>query len=185
MFRTLFLLFLIVPIIEIAFLIQLSDVIGGGATIILVIATAYLGAKLVKSQGLQAFHNMRTQSSPSAMPGAELFNGVCILISGVLLLTPGVFTDVIGFLLLTPPVRIWLGAALVKKVMSAVATQSQNGQAGFSFTSAQFGQNPHSHSSTQSQNGQVEDEFQPFNKETKTEKPRQSTIIDGEYERKD
>lgn len=137
MFKILFLLFLVVPIIEISILIQLSEVIGGWTTILVVILTAYLGAKMVKQQGLQTVQQIQLKSASGQIPGEELFSGVCILISGVLLVTPGILTDVFGFLLLTPVVRKKMAAVLKQKIHLFGAGQA--GQFGGQFGSGQFG----------------------------------------------
>lgn len=145
MFRTLFVLFLIVPIVEISILIQLSDVIGGWPTILLVVLTAYLGAKMVKQQGLATLAQIQQKSAQGQIPGEELFSGVCILISGVLLLTPGILTDVLGFALLTPAIRKVMVTELKKRI-HLFAANSGGAQGGFSFSSTDFGRHQfHTH----------------------------------------
>ncbi|CAH9054787.1 hypothetical protein PSECIP111951_04138 [Pseudoalteromonas holothuriae] len=167
MFRILFVLFIVVPIIEIALLIQVSDVIGGVATIALVILTAIFGAKLVKQQGLSAYSNVQGQMSQGQMPAAELFTGLCVIIAGVLLMTPGIMTDVLGFMLLTPVIRTRLAKALMKQV--TVKMQTSMNQSHNTFTH---------HSSTS----------QPFehaeHRDLKS-KEQSSNTIEGEYQRKD
>ena len=144
MFRTLFVLFLIVPIVEISILIQLSEVIGGWPTILLVVLTAYLGAKMVKQQGLATLAQIQQKSAQGQIPGEELFSGVCILISGVLLLTPGILTDVLGFTLLTPAIRKLMVTELKKRIHLFAA--NSGGQGGFSFNSQDFGRHQfHTH----------------------------------------
>lgn len=156
MFRFLFLLFILVPIIEIALLIQVAEVIGGFATIALVIVTAILGAKLVKKQGMGALQNVQTQMAQGQMPAQELFTGLCVIIAGVLLMTPGIMTDVFGFLLLTPAIRNKLAAGLASQATVRMSAQMHN-------TGNTYEQ------PTQSQQQRVE----------------QPNTIDGEYERKD
>jgi UPF0716 protein FxsA len=185
MFRTLFLLFLIVPVIEISILLQLSDVIGGWSTILLVIFTAYLGAKMVKQQGLQAIAQIQQKAASGQIPGEELFNGVCILISGVLLLTPGILTDVLGFLLLTPVVRSKMATALKQKMHLFVAG-SQQGQP-FSFTSSQFTSEQDNKDSNANQgyiidHNRHEDEG---SHSSDTNPSGSNDVIDGEFQRKD
>lgn len=113
MFRLLFVLFLIVPLIEIFFLIQVGQVIGAGWTIFLVVATAVIGAFLLRLQGFQTLHRAQTSMARGEIPATEMLEGLCLLISGALLLTPGFMTDTFGFLLLTPPVR----QALIKQML--------------------------------------------------------------------
>ena len=154
MFRFLFLLFILVPIVEIALLIQVSEVIGGFATIALVI----VGAKLVKQQGMGAIQNVQLQMAQGQMPAKELFTGLCVIIAGVLLMTPGIMTDFFGFLLLTPAIRNKLAAGLASQATVRMSSQANQGSA----------------------------HFQYHSKTTTHEEPNhQPTTIDGEFERKD
>ena len=101
----LFLLFLTVPLIEIALFIQVGGWIGLWPTLAIVILTAILGTWLVRSQGLSELNRLRSSFSELRDPTEPLAHGAMILISGALLLTPGFFTDAVGFALLAPPVR--------------------------------------------------------------------------------
>lgn len=103
--KFLFLLFFIVPLVEIYFLIQVGEVIGAGFTIALVVATAVLGAALVRSQGFSTIARVQNQLNHGELPAIEIFEGLFLLVAGALLLTPGFFTDAIGFACLTPPLR--------------------------------------------------------------------------------
>lgn len=114
MFRLLFVLFLLIPLIEIFFLIQVGQVIGAGWTIFLVVATAVIGAFLLRLQGFQTLHRAQSAMSRGQLPAVEMLEGLCLLVSGALLLTPGFFTDTVGFLLLVPPVRRALIAQMLK-----------------------------------------------------------------------
>ena len=104
-FQFLFLLFLFIPVIEIYLLIQVGSMIGALNTIGLVILTAVLGATLLRQQGLATLANARTSMSQGQLPAVNLVEGVILLVCGALLLTPGFFTDVIGFAGLLPPLR--------------------------------------------------------------------------------
>lgn len=101
----LFLAFLAVPLIEIALFIQIGGAIGLGWTLAIVVFTAVLGTWLVRNQGLLALSQVRGSFSQMQDPTEPLANGAMILFSGALLLTPGFFTDAVGFALLIPPVR--------------------------------------------------------------------------------
>ncbi len=101
----LFLLFVAVPLIEIALFIKLGGILGLWATLGIVIATAFLGTWLVRTQGLAAMNQLRGSFSEMRDPSEPLANGAMILFAGALLLTPGFFTDGVGFLLLFPPFR--------------------------------------------------------------------------------
>ena len=100
--------FIGVPLIEIAVFIQVGGQIGLGATLALVILTAVLGAWQLRAQGLATLERARTQMDKGVMPAQELFDGMCLLFAGALLLTPGFVTDSIGFLLFLAPVRAFL-----------------------------------------------------------------------------
>lgn len=101
----LFLAFLLVPLIEIALFIQIGGAIGLWPTLAIVILTAVLGTWLVRTQGLMAMNQLRSSFSDLRDPSEPLAHGAMILVAGALLLTPGFFTDAVGFLLLMPPVR--------------------------------------------------------------------------------
>jgi UPF0716 protein FxsA len=108
----LFLLFLLIPLFEIWFLIKVGGIVGAGWTIFLVVATAVIGAGLVRTQGLSAIGRIQRELAEGGLPADELLQGVFLLVAGALLLTPGFFTDAIGFSLLVPPVRRWLARRL-------------------------------------------------------------------------
>ena len=115
MFRSLFFLFLLIPLIEIYFLIQVGEVIGAGWTIFLVVATAVIGVGLLRMQGLNTLHKAQVSMAQGQLPAIAMFEGVALLFSGALLLTPGFFTDAIGFILLVPPIR----QGLIKNVLAS------------------------------------------------------------------
>ncbi|QGY00154.1 FxsA family protein [Roseovarius faecimaris] len=112
----LFLAFLAVPLIEIALFIQVGGAIGLWPTLGIVVLTAILGTVLVKTQGALAMNNLRGSFSRLEDPSEPLAHGAMILVSGALLLTPGFFTDAVGFALLMPPVRSAVFAWLRKRV---------------------------------------------------------------------
>ncbi|MPY70066.1 MAG: hypothetical protein GEU92_08260 [Alphaproteobacteria bacterium] len=97
--------FLAVPIVEIALLIQVGGMIGVWNTVALVVLTAIIGAALLRAQGTKTLIAAQESLRRNEMPVVELFDGACLLVAGVLLLTPGFFTDTIGFLLFVPPLR--------------------------------------------------------------------------------
>lgn len=105
LFRLLFILFLTIPLIEIYLLIQVGEVIGAGWTIFAVVATAVIGAALLRLQGLATLYEAQRKMAHGELPATALIEGVMLLLSGALLLTPGFFTDTLGFLVLIPPLR--------------------------------------------------------------------------------
>ncbi|MEM6886590.1 MAG: FxsA family protein [Pseudomonadota bacterium] len=112
----LFFAFLAVPLVEITLFIQIGGLIGLGWTLLTVVATAVLGTYLVRNQGLLAMSQIRASFSEIRDPTEPLVHGAMILFSGALLLTPGFFTDAVGFLLLVPSVRTAAFNALRSKV---------------------------------------------------------------------
>lgn len=130
MFRSLFILFLLVPLIEIYFLIQVGSVIGAAWTVFLVVATAVIGAGLLRLQGFSTLQRAQHTMAQGQLPAVAMLEGVALLFSGALLLTPGFFTDAVGFALLVPMIR----QGLIKRVFAKGAFQfhghtmhSQNG----------------------------------------------------------
>ncbi len=101
----LFLLLVAVPIIEIALFIEIGGWLGTWPTIGIVVLTALLGPFMLRQQGLKALGDIQGRLMAGDDPGQMLADGAMILVSGVLLLTPGFFTDAVGFLLLVPGVR--------------------------------------------------------------------------------
>jgi len=101
----LLLAFILVPMIEIALFIQVGGAIGLGWTLAIVLLTAVIGTWLVRAQGVQTMDRLRRSFNDLSDPSEPLADGAMILFAGALLLTPGFFTDAVGFLLLTPPFR--------------------------------------------------------------------------------
>ncbi len=101
----LFIIFVIIPLTEIALFIAIGGQIGLWWTLSLTFVTALIGAFLVRSEGLQTIFSARARMRDNEIPLDALFHGICIAVAGALLITPGFLTDAIGFLLLTPPFR--------------------------------------------------------------------------------
>ena len=114
-FTLLLALFLVVPLVEIYLLIQVGGIIGAIPTVALVVFTAVLGALLLRLQGLETLRRVQLAMMRGEVPAAEMLEGVVLLISGALLLTPGFFTDTLGFLGLVPSVRRWLVRAFLAR----------------------------------------------------------------------
>lgn len=101
----LFVLFVAIPIIEIALFIQVGGLIGLWPTLAIVVVTAFIGTSLMRAQGALAMSQIRQNFNELRDPTESLAHGAMILFAGALLLTPGFFTDFTGFLLLFPPFR--------------------------------------------------------------------------------
>ena len=100
---------ILIPIIEIAVLIEAGGQIGVWPTIGAVILTAFIGTILLRQQGLATYHKVQKSVEQNQSPMEGVFNGMCLLIAGALLLTPGFVTDAVGFLLFIPIFRTILG----------------------------------------------------------------------------
>lgn len=120
----LLLAFLAVPLIEIALFVQVGGVIGLWPTLAIVVLTAVLGTWLMRTQGALALADVRRSLHGQSDPTEALAHGAMILVAGVLLLTPGFFTDALGFALLMPPVRRAVLGWLRKRV-SVVSAQGR------------------------------------------------------------
>lgn len=120
MYFKLFLLFLIVPVIEIYLLIKVGSVIGGVATVATLLAISLFGAWLMKSQGGRILTEIRDELSRGRLPAARMLDGALVFIGGVLLATPGFFTDFVGIFFLIPATRrvikAWLGLWLQSRI---------------------------------------------------------------------
>ncbi|NMM45038.1 FxsA family protein [Rhodospirillaceae bacterium KN72] len=110
------LVFILVPIAEIAIFIEVGDRIGLGWTLFTIVATALIGTALVRQQGLQTLMKVRSDMERNVLPVDAMLTGLCILVAGVLLLTPGFLTDFLGFMLLIPPLRSAIGHGIVHQM---------------------------------------------------------------------
>jgi UPF0716 protein FxsA len=99
------LLFIALPIAEIAVIIKVGSWLGVGETIALLLGVSLLGIWLVKRQGIGVLRRMREQTNAGRVPGTEIVDGALLLLAGALLIPPGFITDAAGLLLLLPPVR--------------------------------------------------------------------------------
>ncbi len=101
----LILLFTVTPVVELFLLLHLAKVTSVWTTIGIVLFTGILGAYLSKNQGRLIISKIRMEVNEGRMPGEQLINGLCVLIGGALLLTPGIITDILGFSLVIPGTR--------------------------------------------------------------------------------
>lgn len=156
MLRIFLLLFIAVPIIEIAVLLQVGGLIGGLNTLLLIVATAVIGAVLVKQQGIQNWLTMQQKLACGQPPALEMVSGILIFLAGVMLITPGFVTDIIGLAFLLPASRKVIAAYLLKHLFV-------RGQAGF--TQFHFRQRG------------------DFDHDADSHRQSEGTVIDGEYSR--
>jgi UPF0716 protein FxsA len=130
MFPLIVFFFLAVPIIEIYLLIQVGQVVGAGWTILLVVLTAVIGVWLLRIQGLSTLTRAQRRLQENELPAREILEGMALVVAGAFFLTPGFFTDTIGFLLLFPPTRMWLASLVASRmvVSGAMHAHSIHGQ---------------------------------------------------------
>lgn len=114
MLAKLLFLFIVTPLIELLLLIEIGKVIGTLEVIMLTVVTGVAGAALAKWQGLSVLKKMQQEMAEGRMPASNLIDGVMILIGGILLLTPGIVTDLVGLFLLIPWTRVLLKRLFVK-----------------------------------------------------------------------
>ncbi|MDQ7075126.1 MAG: FxsA family protein [Gammaproteobacteria bacterium] len=110
------LIFIVVPVLEIYLLIQVGGIIGAPWTIFLVLFTAILGGAMLRSQGMSALARAQTALQQGSLPAREMVDGLFLLVGGAFLLTPGFFTDALGFACLMPPLRALMFHFIVKRV---------------------------------------------------------------------
>jgi len=122
MLGRLLLLFTIVPLAELYILIKIGGYIGGFNTILLVLMTAMLGASLARLQGLRTLQQIQLSLSQGQIPAEEMIDGVLILMGGLLLLTPGVLTDLFALVLLFPYTRAYFKRWLRRRFDKMVAS---------------------------------------------------------------
>ncbi|MCT4508806.1 MAG: FxsA family protein [Tepidibacter sp.] len=120
MLMRLILLFTLVPLVELAILFRLNAYIGFFSTIGIVIFTGVLGAYLAKSQGREILFRIRYEMKDGRVPGEQLINGLCVLVGGAMLLTPGILTDITGFSLVIPVTRELMKGFVKKKLENMV-----------------------------------------------------------------
>jgi UPF0716 protein FxsA len=106
-------LFVVVPIVELAVIIQVGQAIGVLNTIAVLLLVSAVGAWLVKREGLAVWGRFQRQVQMGVVPSREMADGVLILVAGALLLSPGFVTDIFGILLLLPPVRAAIRSAAI------------------------------------------------------------------------
>ena len=152
----LFLLFAILPILEITILINVGEQIGGWNTVAIVVATAIIGAHLVRQQGLNTLLSAQQKMQSGTIPGQEMAEGLLLVISGVLLVTPGFITDIFGLLLCLPFTRPIIAKSLLQRMAVKVVQTNQQG----SFTESQFTGSQYRDSASSEQGDIIEGEYE-------------------------
>lgn len=117
-FLLILIVFVVVPVVELWLILQVADLLGGGETgagltILLLIADSLLGAALVRSQGRAVWRQFTRAIDERRMPAREIVDGGFVIVGGVLLLTPGFLSDILGVLMLVPPTRRLFGGWVI------------------------------------------------------------------------
>ena len=157
--RALFLIFLVVPIVEMLLLFEVAEHIGGLSTVGLVVLTAVIGIQVLKQQGLTTITRARQRLEQGEVPGQEILEGLFLAVGGAFLLTPGFITDTLGFIFLIGPSRRLLVHRLIRSGKVAVFTSRGDGSS-FTYTE---------HSSRSEEEGVYEGQFSK-------EKPEKSRL---------
>ena len=121
-------LFFVIPVVEIYFLIKVGSIIGAFSTILLILATAIIGAFLLRQQGLSTLSRFQNNLASGTLPAQEIIEGILLAVGGALLMTPGFVTDAMGFACLIPFTR----KLLAKYIMTRSGEKMSAGIAGFS-----------------------------------------------------
>src|SRR5438552_7956144 len=116
-------LFVFVPIVELAVIIQVGQAIGVVETLLVMVLVSIVGGWLVKREGIGVWRRAQRQLDTGVMPGRELVDGVLIMVAGALLLLPGFVSDCLGILLLLPPVRALVRAVVIRRLRTRVVAQ--------------------------------------------------------------
>ena len=107
-------LFIVVPFVELYFILQVADVIGPPYTVLILIGASVAGSVLLRAQGRAAWRRFNTAMREGRMPHSEVLDGILIVFGGAFLITPGFVTDVLGLALLAPPIRAGARRLLVR-----------------------------------------------------------------------
>ncbi len=170
------LIFIAVPIVEIVLLIQVGQILGWIPTILIVILTAVVGTTLLRQQGFGVMARAAEALAEGRMPVEHVLEGACLLVAGAFLLTPGLLTDTVGFLLLVPPIRVAVAKGVLSRLLKSgyVHVQTAGGRPGAAGGARADGDNdPRARSGS-------------FRSQTRTHRGTAGgPVIEGDYERVD
>ena len=126
------LILIIMLIIEIALFVKIGGAVGLGWTLLIILATAMLGTRAIRRQGIESLVRAQDQMANGQPPMGEIVHGILILIAGILLLTPGFMTDTLGFVLLFPAARVFVleltASFILPKLFSSFSTRRRGAQ---------------------------------------------------------
>ena len=160
------LLFIIVPLVELYFIIVIGGAIGAIWTVLLVVITAVIGVNLLRVQGMSTLTRAQRNMAQGQIPAMEMMEGIALAVAGVLLITPGFITDTIGFLCLIPASR----QAIIRYILARASVQTSFGGQSSSWQSKQYHQ---------------QHQKKPGEEPPQTKPPKVGRTIEGEYRRDD
>ncbi len=184
MFRVLFVLFIIIPIIEISVLMQVGELLGMWPTIGIVIFSAWLGAKYVRQQGIATLQSVQAKIAQGEIPSNEIVTGLMLLVAGVLLVTPGFVTDVFGLLLLVPNVRQAIAISVQKHIKVNPYVTRSGARSSFN-TDNTYTDNTYTDNTYTGNTYEHQASSQASNQDSHNISHHQGETIEGEYSRKD
>ena len=159
------LLFIIIPLVELYFILVVGGAIGAFWTVLLVVVTAIVGVNLLRTQGMSTLTRAQRNMAQGQIPAMEMMEGIALAVAGVLLITPGFITDAIGFLCLIPASR----QAIIRYILARSSVQTSFGAQSASWQSKQYQQ-------PQNKPGEAPPQTKP---------PKVGHTIEGEYRRED
>lgn len=151
-------LFLIIPIIEVYLLIEVGGIIGAGWTILLIITTAIIGVNLLRQQGISTLTRANQAMSQGQIPAMEMLEGLFLAVGGALLITPGFFTDALGFICLLPFTRRGIIRLMMRNGLGMVSQMHRQGS-GYQSQSYSSGDTSKGSSASQGQGDTIEGEY--------------------------
>ena len=128
------LLFTLLPLAELYVLLQVGSYLGVGMTILVVVGTGVVGAQFARIEGWRTWRQMQENIEQGIAPTGELIDGILILAAGLLLITPGIITDVVGFSLLFPPTRAAIKRYIKSKIDASAAASADSSTIEVDFT---------------------------------------------------
>lgn len=175
-------LFVAMPIVEIAVLLRIGSALGWLPTLAIVILTAILGTAMLRQQGLATLNIAKQRMSSGEMPAQQMLEGVILMIGGVLLLTPGFVTDAFGFACLVPFSRRWLAAKIAAR---SVIGFGGVGGVNIGSTSGIPPGSAHSGNQTGAANSSYHPSGNPQGRPTGADRKSSGDVIDGDFHRVD
>ncbi|TWU43777.1 phage T7 F exclusion suppressor FxsA [Novipirellula aureliae] len=124
MFFRLLAAFILIPLVELALLLRLADATNVFTTLLVVIGTGILGSILARREGAMAWHRFRSALASGRIPSREIQDGLMVVFAAALLLTPGLLTDAVGFLMLIPAGRNWIRCHVLSRYIRSNDTSA-------------------------------------------------------------